>query len=631
MENNEIIIKKKLIDTKEDFYYLDPLKKIPEEFWENEIWFQSPNKKNPIQLDCKKRLRDYLNERFILYQLELNNISPELYDVLPEMSLREVWYYIEILAERDGKTMDSGYNEFFKGITNYLKRIYEKMELPYWAYAYDSLKIKSKAKAMIYIYDEKELQWLTIGLDKNTLKTYTNVPFFLILCEKEDTIEPFLKELIKRDYKKEYFYCINLGGESPSNAIRLIREYLPIRNFHCFILHDMDMKGLEIFFDMKRHFINCESIGVNPEFLEYCGYEFEKLCEKYKTDTGKSRETVSSQLEDGTRTVFNELDMSIEEKERYNNWINMCIRRRIELNSITAHKIENTPLESKVKDFVDYFIYILEKSKWDLTRVRDLRKEGYSKVEIKEETKYQIKTTTKTAEWTIKPKLDNLHVVQPEFIYNVEKKGRDIFNEESKAFLDKTKELKHLFFDFYDQIGDIFDNMNEKEETIRDRKIDDFIEENEQLFDLSWDDVIDTKKNTMEHGVKMLEKYLRLKCIKEYYITKRKLVNYIGSIKYPIPIIEKKEIEMGNIVYNYKFTENKKVEKLNKILERCLKNTKEYKEAKENIFRLNEGLDKLDVKEDKRLEFLENFKERIKEAFTELIGDLNEFNNKVEY
>ena len=31
---------------------------------------------------------------------------------------------------------------------------------------------------------------------------------------------------------------------------------------------------------------------------------------------------------------------------------------------------------------------------------------------------------------------------------------------------------------------------------------------------------------------------------------------------------------------------------------------------------------------EKRLEFLENFKIRIGEVFTELIGDLNEFNNK---
>jgi len=39
-------------------------------------------------------------------------------------------------------------------------------------------------------------------------------------------------------------------------------------------------------------------------------------------------------------------------------------------------------------------------------------------------------------------------------------------------------------------------------------------------------------------------------------------------------------------------------------------------------------VDKLEEKEDKRLEFLENLKKRIEEAFTALIGDLNEFNNE---
>jgi len=41
-------------------------------------------------------------------------------------------------------------------------------------------------------------------------------------------------------------------------------------------------------------------------------------------------------------------------------------------------------------------------------------------------------------------------------------------------------------------------------------------------------------------------------------------------------------------------------------------------------------LDKLETKEDKRLEFLENVKVRIKKVFTGLIGDLNEFNNEID-
>ena len=224
--------------------------------------------------------------------------------------------------------------------------------------------------------------------------------------------------------------------------------------------------------------------------------------------------------------------------------------------------------------------------------------------------------------------MDILQVEQPEFIDNVEEKGKSIITKESEAFLGKTEEIKDLSNDLYSKINDILDTMDEKEETIRDQKIDDFIEENQLLFDIDWNNIIENKKNTMKYGTKMLEKYLRLKCIKEYIITKRNLMNHISYVKDPKSKVGKTEERMANIVFNYRFSENKKIKKLNKVLERYLKRTNEYKEAKEETFKLSEILDKIEIKEDKRLEFLDEFKIRIEEAFTELIGDLNEFNNE---
>ena len=633
-EEVDLVEKKKLIDTKENFYYLDPLKNIPEEYWNQEIWIHTEYKKAPIRIDAHKRLRDFLNERFILYQLrQLRLVDLELPIIVEsiEMMKREIWYYIEILIEKEkgGKAMDSTYeSSFVRSIRNYCETIQEKVGVPYWGYVMDILLIKSKARATIYEEDEKEKGlWKSIGLDKDTLKNYTDAPFFIILCEKEGVITAFLKEIIKRGYNKDYFYCVNLGGESPTNAIRLIREYLNIKNFHIFVLHDMDMKGLEIFFVIKRYY-NCKSIGVNPEFLEYCEYDFNKLSEGYKNKAGKKLERVPEMLEKGAHTVLNGLDIPTEEKEMYNNWIEMCIEKRVELNSITAHKIDSDPSVSKVIDFVNYFIHILKQEKWDLTRVRELRKEGYSQVSIVEKEKDRTITTSGFKTWTIKPELDNLQVEQPEFIDNVKEKGKNIFVEESKAFLGKTKEIEDLSYDYYSQISDILNPINEKERTVRDQKIDDFLEENRHLFDIDWNDLIKDKKKTMKYGVKMIKRYLRLKCIKKYIITKRKLMNHKGYTKIPISIVHEAEDKMGNIVYNYRFNENKKIIKLNKELEENLKETKKYKETKEEVLTLTEKLDKLEIKEDKRLEFLEKFKKKIEKAFTKLIGNLNKFNNE---
>ncbi|KKN14076.1 hypothetical protein LCGC14_0999710, partial [marine sediment metagenome] len=136
------------------------------------------------------------------------------------------------------------------------------------------------------------------------------------------------------------------------------------------------------------------------------------------------------------------------------------------------------------------------------------------------------------------------------------------------------------------------------------------------------------KKKAMKHSVKRLKRCLQLKCINKYIITKRRLMNYIGSIKDPKYKIKEAEDKMGNKVYSYRYNDNKKIIKLNKELKENLKETINYKEAKEETLRLTEKIDKLEIKEDKRLEYLENFKKRIEEAFTELIGDLNEFNNE---
>ncbi|MFW9973549.1 MAG: hypothetical protein ACFFDF_25435 [Candidatus Odinarchaeota archaeon] len=621
MGKNRSMKRKKIIDTKEAFYYLDPLKKIPEEYWNQEIWIQVPDKCSVIQKDAHKRLRDFLNERFILYQLGLD-------EKIVEMTQREVWYYIEILEERDNMVMDTIYKpSFVKEIGNYCKRIQEYVNVEYWGYVLDTLKIKTKARATVY--EEVDLEWVPIGLDKNTLKNYADAPFFLVLCEKEDTITAFLKEIIKKGYNKNHFHCLNLEGESSTNVIRLLRKYIPVKNFHCFILHDMDISGLGIFFDMKRHF-NCISIGINPDFLKYCNYDFNQLCENYKNKKGKTLKRVSMTMEEQVRTVLNEVDISIEEKQRYNSWIEMCIEKRIELNSITAHKIENNPSVSKVTDFIDYFTYILEQEKWDLTRKRELRKNGYSKITTKEKiSKYQTQITTGYREWSIKPKLDILQVKQPEFIGIVKKKGEEIFTEESKTFLKKINEIVDLSWSFYSQVTDIFDPIKEKEKTNRNQKIHDFIEENRYLFDIKWNNFIKDKKETMKYNVRLIKRHLKLRCSRKYFITRRKLMNHEGYVKVPEAKVEKVEEKMGNRVYNYGFNENKKIIELKKELEEKLKETNKYNEAKEEAYKLTEKLDKLEIKKDKRVEILDNFKKKIEDVFTELIDDLNELNNEI--
>lgn len=610
----QTIERKKIIDIKKDFYYLDPLKNIPEIYWNRKIWLQVPSKQSLIRIETNKRLRDFLNERFILHQLRQLKLRPIPIIESIEMTKREVWYYIEILAKRDNTPFDGNYKGFVKAITLYCETIQEKVDVPYWGYVLDVLKIKSKARATVYEEDDKiKGLWKPVGLDKDTLVNYIGAPFFLIYCEKEDTITAFLKELLRRGYNKEYFYCLNLGGEASTNAIRLLREYLNIKNFHCFVLHDIDLSGLEIFFDIRKHF-NCKSIGVNPDFLEYSGYDFDELSEGYKSE--KSRKMVEKK----TYTVFNELDISIEEREKYLSWIEKCIEKRIELNSITAHKIESDPSVSKVNDFVDYFIHILEETPWNLNNLRVLKKEG-----------------DWADFWTIKTKIRRVSVY-PDLISEFDEDiVEDKINEEYKDYFDVITEISNVITTNTETIEEKLEDLTNTEKEVIDNVIDEIKEEYPKIFEgIDWSEVLQNKYpnkvKKLNNLIKMSEKGVRFRNIKKYIELTKQLKSYIGSIMEDIPerTISAKEKELRTYIYKYSGRPEaiERIGKYDKGLQRNLRQTTEYKETKADMTKLEEELEERQKKEDKRLEFLENFKIRIGEVFTELIGDLNEFNNK---
>ena len=620
----DLVKRKKLIDIKEDFYYLNPLENIHKVYWNQKVWIHTEFKGSPLRIDTNKRLRDFLNERFILYQLRQLRLRPIPIIESIEMTKREVWYYIEILSKKANTDLDGNYIGFVISIKDYCETIKEKIGVPYWGYVLDDLKIKAKARATIYEEDEEiEDLWLPIGLDKDTLKKYTEAPFFLILCEKEGVITAFLKELLKRGYDKKYFYCINLGGESPTNAIRLIREYLNIKNFHVFVLHDMDMSGLEIFFDVKRHF-KCKSIGVNPNFLEHHEYDFNKLSEAYRSKTtGKESYRVSEKLVSKTITILNQLDITIEEKETYNKWIEMCIEKRVELNSITAHKIESDPSVSKVNDFVNYFIYILEETNWNLTRIRPLKKKK--------------KNWDGRNIWTIKSKIPRLDGY-PDFINEFDEDIiEDKINEEHKDYLDVIKEIGNIITTNTENIEEELEKLTNTEEEDIDNEIEEIKETYPNIFEgVDWGEALDNKYPNMlkklNNLIKMSEKQVRFNNIKKHIKLTKQLKNYIGSIKEDAPenAIKTKENELQIHISRYsgKREANKRRDKYDKVLQRNLKKTPEYKELMINITNLDEELEERQKKEDNRLEFLEKFKIRIEKNHTELIDDLNEFNSK---
>ncbi|KKN05748.1 hypothetical protein LCGC14_1084270 [marine sediment metagenome] len=589
------IQKRKVRDIEESFYYLNPLEKIPKEYWEEEVWLQVPvNVGAKLRVNAHKHLRDQLNYRFLVHQLGLT-------DSIQELTQRELWYYIEILLERDDMVMDSVYETLFLiEIERYCSRITNVSGYTYWGYVLDTLKVKSKGRAMIYEDVNR-----AIALDKDTLINYTETPFFLLICEKEGTLTGVLEELIKRDYKKEHFYCINAGGMATTNLIRLIRKYRGLKNFHIFVLHDFDMKGIQIFLDIMKHF-TCESIGVNSDFLEYSGYEFDKLCEGYKNKKGKKLDCVDNKTEVGTRTVLDGLDIDIVKKEKYREWVDTVVWSRIELNSITAHNVERDPTASKVKDFVDYFEHITEESKFNLTRVKAFPKREYSRF-------------TEKVIWSIKSSILFNHNREPEFIKELLSKNMELIEGESREFIKEVDEFKTSWRQSFLNIRNKLDKLKEDEIENKEEKIYAFNENNPNIFNVEWwqilEELMGDSIDKMDNEVIKLRKYISLKNLREYLKHKRELESHKGYTTKVEFKINQQKVKLKRYVKDNELTGRVRRNKLYKVMDRQLKRTDEYKTAKKETNKLVEDLnEEKEEEKDRRAEIVEALRKRMEKT-----------------
>ncbi|GAH44266.1 unnamed protein product, partial [marine sediment metagenome] len=121
---------------------------------------------------------------------------------------------------------------------------------------------------------------------------------------------------IERGYKKG-FYGIALSRFATTHVIKYLIELSKLKRLYIFVLHDFDLSGLMIYFNLKK-WINCESIGINPEFLRERDLDIEQLFEFYKP---KNR----SKLLKGAKGMIEALDIDEMEKTKYNEWLELCL------------------------------------------------------------------------------------------------------------------------------------------------------------------------------------------------------------------------------------------------------------------------------------------------------------------
>lgn len=528
----------------------------------------------------------------------------------------------------------------------YLKKLHNTMffenpvKYPTWEFVQDYLNISSKEKVDVY---DKNIVGSFLNFEK--IEEISKTPFFLIICEKQSTLKASMKELKIRGYGKKYdYYGINLGGQSTTYVVKLLSKLSQIRNFHAFHMHDLDVSGVEILLDMKKHF-NVISIGVNPEFLEYIDINFDDIKELWRPQPRKKKtgeiiteEELIQDTRDScikkARTVLNKIDISEEQHKIYNDWIEYCSMERAELNSLTAYRLEEDPYESKVRDFVDYFEKLMKDCKWNLLRVRDFKKKDKihyigSEGKYKVVDKWDYFGSYKTIDYNVKTVLNRLSTKKPDFITEIYNDKEDSIITENE--LDDTRsEITNLLDAGVEEIKEKFETMEENEDKIlEDRKkeeLDKFKEENPKLFDINWDELFDKKKlKEFNRIIRIKESWIRLRNIKKYEISREELMNYKGSIEKPIQPIFKNWFELVDFIEKTKKKGDKKVKKLKKIISKYLEKTEEYKEAKEIIDEFEEFEDDIEDLFDRESSILEDIKEITENWYKKVSEKLEEY------
>lgn len=548
--------------------FLSQIHQTPEEYLDDIGIAENTNTKKAYS-----ELFKIMNNRLVLKQLIERGANLNL----QATDRREIYYIIR--RSMDGKTglkgdVDAQTMGIGKKIAIYCQKISKYLGYRYWGYVYDYLNIKPKETIIIY-----NTKMETSTLSNKNLKEIAKIPFFLIICEKEEPLRATMEEMINRGYTKG-FYGIALGGTSTTYNIKLLLELQEIRNFYAYIMVDLDLGGIAIFLDMKQWF-PCESIGINPEMLDFAGVNFEDGSEEHIISKKTRENTIT-----GLNRKIRKLDISEEQREIYRNWIEVCKNRRFELNSLTSLRLEEDMNVSKAKDFCNYLISKLEDPNraWDLNRYD---KPTYERISSR----------------------PTLQISRPEFIDDIEIRiQRQVNNIKSK-------------------LDNLLDKITDKQEEIEEgalKELYDYLDSKDLQYGFDWKKLIEDKYNKLDKKISISMDLLNIRSKIDYKKILRKNRKYKGKevIEKPASIIKNQTNQLWNLRRKQKASLDNMYKEPEKQLKELLKETSEYKEMEEILTKNEEQFTETNF-----MDYIINLQEELNKMIKELIETINNDDN----
>jgi hypothetical protein len=184
---------------------------------------------------------------------------------------------------------------------------------------------------------------------------------FILVCEKVTVSEELVKNLREEGYKLS---LVSSGGKDPADvkeALIQAVDDLEVENFYVLHLHDFDLYGVEMYFELRSHYDKVIDVGVNSRFLEVLGNMDRRLVEEQSLNKSVHlalQESIKNHARFNPEYTDDDYQYMQGESVGDKEWRG----KRIEIDAVHV--------QYGIKPFVDYIESRLEDIDcWDLTRI----------------------------------------------------------------------------------------------------------------------------------------------------------------------------------------------------------------------------------------------------------------------
>jgi len=223
-------------------------------------------------------VRGLLRERLALV---LDKKTPEYTDI------RHLYYQARKIykAMTDEDDVPGEYNNYIGAVNKFCQKHSHEIGVPeaFWWVLRDKMNIMAKPMA---ICDGEAGRFLIDHDNRERVQKHSS---FILLCEKDTVSRQLLEELRKIGYKVNLISSQGQDTADTKAAVISAVADLETENFFILYLHDYDVAGAEMFFNLYSYYQKVIDIGLNEHFIKSMKISKKKVEERVKVKTQRRK------------------------------------------------------------------------------------------------------------------------------------------------------------------------------------------------------------------------------------------------------------------------------------------------------------------------------------------------------